>query len=65
MSDLIEMLKEKRGPGGDLYLTRTHADHLLRWVQIVEKQLEIAQDSISELQKIMKMLEQKPPNQNS
>ncbi len=39
MNELLEILRAKLGPGGDLYLTKTHAEHLFRWIEITGNQL--------------------------
>jgi hypothetical protein len=36
MNLMVNAIKEKMGPGGDLYLTKTHVEHLLRWLEICE-----------------------------
>lgn len=40
MDDMIQALREKIGTLGDLHLTKTHAEHLIRWIEIVTKQLQ-------------------------
>ena len=65
MNELIEAIKSKRGPGGDLYLTKTHADHLIRWMEICEESWKQGEAAVKELQTILKLTRGKNEGTNS
>lgn len=55
MNEYIEFLKNRRGPAGDLYLTSTHAEHLIRWLEVWLREDSRMKESIAELEKILKI----------
>lgn len=55
MNEYIEFLKNRRGPAGDLYLTSSHAEHLIRWLEVYVKDAKQMEESIAELQKLLKI----------
>lgn len=57
MSELLKLLKSAQSPGGDLYLTKTHADQLIRWVEISTKMIEAGDAAIRELRQILELIE--------
>ncbi len=57
MNELLKLLKTARSPGGDLYLTKTHADQLIRWVEISNKMIDAGDAAIRELKQILELIE--------
>ncbi len=54
MSAMLEHLKAKQGPGGDLYLTPNEARAMLRWLELTEKMWAEQDDLVAHLQELVK-----------
>lgn len=56
---LVKSLKSRRSPAGYLYLSRTSADQLFRWIECVESILKTQDESISKLKELVELYKRK------